>query len=50
MTSIAREIGYKNISMGEDYDYALRLAESGLVKDKTFIDQFLYYYQYRSNK
>jgi len=50
MTSIAKEIGYKSISMGEDYDYALRLAESGLVKDKTFIDQFLYYYQYRSNK
>jgi hypothetical protein len=36
--------------MGEDHDYALRLAESGLVKDKIFIDQFLYYYQYRSNK
>lgn len=47
MTSIALEIGYKSISMGEDYDYAIRLADSGLINDKIFIDQFLYYYQYK---
>ena len=47
MTSIAREIGFKSISMGEDMDYATRLHESGLIKDNVFIDQFLYFYQYR---
>lgn len=49
-TTIAKQIGYKSISMGEDYDYALRLAESNLVKDKCFVDEYLYYYQYRSKK
>lgn len=51
MIDIAREIGYKSISMGEDLDYATRLNESGLIADQVFIDQFLYFYQYRgSNK
>lgn len=47
MTDIAREIGYQFINMGEDYDYSKRLAESGLIRDQVFIDQFLYFYQYR---
>jgi hypothetical protein len=47
MTSIAREIGYKHISDGEDMDYAKRLDQSGLIKDNCFIDQFLYFYQFR---
>lgn len=47
MTDIAREIGYKSISEGEDMDYAVRLAESGLIKDQVFINEFLYFYQYR---
>ena len=47
MTDIAREIGYQHISEGEDYDYSLRLAESGLIKDQVFINEFLYFYQFR---
>jgi len=47
LTDIAREIGFKPISDGEDWDYSLRLAESGLITDQTFIDEFLYFYQYR---
>jgi glycosyltransferase involved in cell wall biosynthesis len=47
MTDIAREIGYKSISFGEDLDYSKRLAESGLIKDQCFADTFLYFYQYR---
>lgn len=47
LTDIAREIGFKPISEGEDWDYSLRLAESGLITDQTFIDEFLYFYQYR---
>lgn len=47
LTDIAREIRFKPISEGEDYDYSLRLAESGLITDQTFIDELLYFYQYR---
>ena len=50
MTSIAKEIGYKPISMGEDRDYSIRLAESGLVKDDCLVNDYLYFYQYRSKK
>jgi hypothetical protein len=28
-------------------DYSKRLHESGLIKDNVFIDQFLYFYQFR---
>jgi cellulose synthase/poly-beta-1,6-N-acetylglucosamine synthase-like glycosyltransferase len=44
---IARKIGYNDSNHGEDKDYALRLAESGLITDDVFIDEFLYFYQYR---
>lgn len=47
LTDIAREIGFKPISDGEDFDYSLRLAESGLITDKVFIEEFMYFYQYR---
>lgn len=47
MIDIAKHIGYKSINEGEDYDYAKRLDESGLIADQTFIDQFLYFYQFR---
>lgn len=50
MTSIAQEIGFKSISMGEDMDYSMRLDKSGLIKDNVFIDQFLYFYQYRGKE
>lgn len=50
MTDIAREIGYVDISFGEDLDYAKRLDKSGLIKDNVFIDQFLYFYQYRGKE
>jgi hypothetical protein len=47
-TEIAKQIGYANSNYGEDKDYALRLADSGLITDDVFIDEFLYFYQYRS--
>ena len=47
MLDVAREIGYADISMGEDLDYSTRLAASGLIQDEVFIDEFLYFYQYR---
>jgi len=45
---IAKKIGYKDSNFGEDKDYSVRLAESGLITDDVFIDEFLYFYQYRS--
>ena len=48
LTDIAKEIGYGNINHGEDKDYSVRLSESGLIKDDCFIDEFMYFYQYRS--
>ena len=44
---IARQIGYVSLNMGEDYDYCKRLDESGLIKNAAFIDEFMYFYQYR---
>lgn len=43
---IALQIGYKDISWEEDYDYAVRLTNSGLIKTERFIAKALYYYQY----
>jgi hypothetical protein len=50
MTDIAKEIGFADISLGEDKDYSVRLAESGLIKDDCFIDEFMYFYQYRKKR
>jgi len=46
--SIAVQVGYKDMSHGEDFDYATRLQP--LVKTEVFIDQNLYYYRYVTNK
>jgi len=46
----AKQIGFKDLNMGEDLDYSVRLAESKLIKDEVFIDEYLYFYQYRPNK
>lgn len=48
--SIALQIGYKDISWQEDYDYAVRLKESGLVKTEVFIPKSLYFYRYVTKK
>lgn len=47
---IALQIGYKDISWEEDYDYAVRLTNSGLIKTERFISKALYYYQYVTKK
>jgi glycosyltransferase involved in cell wall biosynthesis len=49
-TEIARKVRFPDLIFAEDYDYAIRLAESGLIKDHEFIDEFMYYYLYRSQK
>lgn len=47
---IALQIGYKDISWEEDYDYAVRLHESGLIKTERFIAKHLYFYNYITRK
>lgn len=47
---IALQIKFPDISFGEDYDYATRLKNSGLIKTEVFIDDFLYHYKFLSNK
>lgn len=48
--SIALQVGYKDIGYGEDYDYATRLKDSGLITTEVFIDQNLYFYKYLTKK
>lgn len=45
---IALQVGYKDLSHGEDFDFATRLRP--LVKTEAFIDHNLYYYRYVTNK
>jgi glycosyltransferase involved in cell wall biosynthesis len=47
---IALQIGFKEIFFGEDYDYALRLKESGLIKSEVFINKELYFYNFITQK
>lgn len=43
---IALKIGYKDLRFAEDYDYCLRLKESGLIKTEHYINKDLYHYRY----
>lgn len=49
-TDISRKVRFPDLTFAEDYDFCIRLKESGLIKDYEFIDEFMYYYLYRSNK
>ena len=46
--SIAIQIGYKDMNFGEDFDYAMRLKESGLIKTEKYIYSPMYFYRYRT--
>lgn len=43
---IALQIGFKDVRIFEDYDYALRLKQSRLIKTETYIPKSLYHYRY----
>lgn len=47
LTSISKEVRYKDISMGEDADWINRVASK--VKNLHKIDKVLYYYKFNSN-
>ena len=44
---IALQIGYKDMKYGEDYDYSKRLKKSGLVKTEEFINEVMYFYNFK---
>lgn len=46
--SIALQVGYKDMSFFEDFDYATRLQP--FIATEVFIDRNLYYYRYLTNK
>ena len=47
---IALQIGYRDMYVGEDYDYAVRLKASGLIKTEGFINKEIYHYKYITKK
>ena len=47
---IALQIGFKDMRFQEDYDYAKRLKESGLIKDEVYINRDMYHYKFNSKK
>jgi glycosyltransferase involved in cell wall biosynthesis len=49
-SSIARKMKFPKKSMGEDHDYSKQLLQSGLIKTEYWIEDVLYYYDYRSKK
>jgi GT2 family glycosyltransferase len=49
-TDLALQIKYPDITFGEDYDYAKRLKEAGLIKKEVFVNKHLYHYDYITKK
>lgn len=47
---IALQIGYKDMKKFEDFDYSVRLKESGLLKTECYLDLYLYHYKLNSTK
>lgn len=43
-TSIAKQIGFKDMRYGEDNDFSLRLKQSGLIKTEVHIPRVMYIY------
>jgi GT2 family glycosyltransferase len=50
LTDYFRAVRFPDRTFAEDYDFCLRLAESGLVKNEVFIDLVMYHYKYEHRK
>lgn len=48
--SIAIQIGYPDMYVGEDYNYASRLHESKLIKTEVVVDKELYHYKFVNHR
>ena len=49
-TIIAKKIRFPEKTFGEDRDYGIKLANSGLISSAGFIDKVMYHYYYRTKK
>ena len=49
-TEFVKKIGFQDWPTFSDRDFSIRLAESGLIQDDVFIDEFMYFYQYRTKR
>lgn len=49
-TEIARQIGFNDITIGEDFDFCMRLKHSGLLKTQHVIEKPMYHYKFIENK
>ena len=45
--SIALAVGFKDMRFGEDFDYSIRLKDSGLLKTERMVNEELYIYRYK---
>lgn len=50
LSSIAKQMKFPNSNHGEDRSYSQQLLDSGLLKTEYWIEEILYYYDYRSVK
>lgn len=50
LTEYFRTIRFPNLTFAEDFDFCLKLAEAGLIKNETYLDIVLYFYHYNPNK
>ncbi len=46
LRDICMEIRYADLRYGEDFDFSVRLKQSGLIKNELFINRIMYIYQY----
>lgn len=44
---VARQIGFLDITIGEDYDFCMRLEKSGLLKTQFVIEKSMYHYKFK---
>lgn len=49
-TSLVKHFTFPAINQGEDYQWALRIHESGVLKTEVHIDKMIYHYDFRTNK
>ncbi len=48
--SIAKQFKFPKVNWGEDTDWATQINASGLLKTEHYIDQIIYYYDYKTTK
>lgn len=49
-TEIGRQVAFENITIGEDYKWALQIKDRNLLKTEFYIDSELYHYDYINYK